>query len=72
MQETWVEKIPSRRKWQPTTVFFPGKFHGQKSVVGYRSWDRKELDMTEHMCTYNLGICCQPIAFGRRDVNPVF
>jgi len=25
----WVGKIPWRRKWQPTPVFFPGKFHGQ-------------------------------------------
>ena len=31
----WVEKIPWRRKWQPTPVFLPGKSHGQKSLVGY-------------------------------------
>ena len=24
IQETWAEKIPWRRKWQPTPVFFPG------------------------------------------------
>ena len=24
-----VGKIPWRRKWQPTQVFLPGKFHGQ-------------------------------------------
>ena len=39
MQETWVqswvEKIPWRREWQPTPVFLPGEFHGQKSLVGY-------------------------------------
>ena len=23
------------RKWQPTPVFLPGKFHGQKSLMGY-------------------------------------
>ena len=28
MQETWVRKIPWRRKWQPTPVLLPGKFHG--------------------------------------------
>ena len=22
------------RKWQPTPVFLPGKFHGQRSLVG--------------------------------------
>ena len=27
-----------RRKWQPTPVFLPGKFHGQRSPVGYRPW----------------------------------
>ena len=24
-----------RRKWQPTSVFLPGKTHGQRSLVGY-------------------------------------
>ena len=24
-----------RRKWQPIPVFLPGKFHGQRSLVGY-------------------------------------
>jgi len=27
-----------RRKWQPTPLFLPGKSHGQKSLVGYKSW----------------------------------
>ena len=30
-----VGKIPWRRKWQPTPVFLPGKFHGQRSLAGY-------------------------------------
>ena len=30
----WVGKI-WRRKWQPTPVFLPRKFHGQRSLVGY-------------------------------------
>ena len=29
------EKIPWRREWQPTPVFLPGEFHGQRSLVGY-------------------------------------
>ena len=29
-------------------VFLPGKFHGQRSWVGYRSWGRKKSDTTEH------------------------
>ena len=31
----WSRKIPCRKKWQPTLVFFPGKSHGQRSLVGY-------------------------------------
>ena len=38
----WAGKIPWRRKWQPTPVFLPGKFHGQRSLVGYRLWGREE------------------------------
>ena len=44
----WVGKIPCRRKWQPTPAFLPGKFHGQRSLVGYSPWGVKESDMTEH------------------------
>ena len=33
--DLWVRKIPRSRKWQPTPVFLPGKFHGQRSLVGY-------------------------------------
>ena len=52
-QEGWyprVRKIPWRRKWQPTPVFLPGKFHGHRSLVGYTLWSCKESDMamTEH------------------------
>ena len=43
----WVEKIPWRRKWQPTLVFLPGKSHGERSLAGYSPWSRKELDMAE-------------------------
>ena len=43
----WVGKIPGRRKWKPTPVFLPGKFHGQKNLEGYGPWGCKELDMTK-------------------------
>ena len=39
-----VRKIPWRRKWQPTPVFLPGEFHGQRSLAGYSPWGCKELD----------------------------
>ena len=49
--ETWVwsqvGKIPWRREWWPTPVFLPGKFHGQRSLVGYSSWGHKELNTSE-------------------------
>ena len=43
-----VSSIPGpgrsqRRKWQPTPVLLLGKFHGQKSVVGYSPWGRKRV-----------------------------
>ena len=31
-----------RRKWQPTAVFMPGKFHGQRRLTGYSLWGHKE------------------------------
>ena len=47
----WVGKIPWRRKWQPTLVFLPGKFHGERSLAGYSPCGGKELDMTELLRT---------------------
>ena len=32
--DPWVRKTPWRRKWQTATVFLPGKFQGQRSLVG--------------------------------------
>ena len=40
-----------RRKWQPTPVFLPGKFHGQRNLAGYSPWGHKESAMTEHIST---------------------
>ena len=34
--------------WVPTPVLLPGKFHGQRSLVGYSPWGCKESDTTEH------------------------
>ena len=33
--DPWVEKNPWRRKWHPTSVFLPGKSHGQRTLAGY-------------------------------------
>ena len=51
--DPWVGKIWSR-KWQPTLVFLPGKFHGQRNLEGYSPWGHKESATTEHISTKNL------------------
>ena len=35
--------------WQPTPVLLPEKSHGQRSLVGYTPWGRKESDTTEQL-----------------------
>ena len=50
--------IRMMRKWQPTPVFLPGRFHGQRSLTGYSPWayspwayspwSCKKSDMAEH------------------------
>ena len=37
----WVRKNPWRRKWQPTSVFLPGKSHRERRLVGYSLWGHK-------------------------------
>ena len=50
MQETQVQSLgredPLRGKWQPTAVFLPGEFHGQRSLVDYRPWGCEKLNKT--------------------------
>ena len=38
-----------RRKWQPTPVLLPGKFHGWRSLVDCSPWGCKESDTTERL-----------------------
>ena len=45
--DRWVRKVPWRRAWQPTPIFLPGEFHGQRTLAGYSPWGHKESDMTE-------------------------
>ena len=53
MLETWVQSLgwedPLRRKWQPTLVFLPGKFHRWRSLEGCSSWGHKVLDTSEQL-----------------------
>ena len=50
--DPWVRKIPWNRKWHPTQVVLPGKFHGQRNLVGYSPWGRRESDTTERQSTH--------------------
>ena len=43
----YISTNNGERKWQPTPVFLPGESHGQRTLVGYSPWGRKELDTTE-------------------------
>ena len=47
--DPWIRKIPRRREWLPTPVFLTGISHGQRSLVGYSPWGRKESDTTEQL-----------------------
>ena len=31
--DPWDEKIPWKRKWEPTPVFLPGESHGQRILT---------------------------------------
>ena len=47
--DPWVRMIPWRMAGQPIPVFLPGESHGQRSLVGYSPWVRKESDTTEQL-----------------------
>ena len=40
----WEE--PLEKEMAVPSVFLPGKFHGQRRLVGYSPWGLKELDTT--------------------------
>ena len=50
VQETRVRPLGQedtrRKKWQPTPVSLPGKFRGQKWLVGCSPWGHKESSKT--------------------------
>ena len=50
-EDSWESLVlqgnQTRRKWQSTPGLLPGKSQGQRSLVGYSPWGRKELNTTE-------------------------
>ena len=61
--QSWVGKIPWRRKWQPTPVFLPGESHGLRSLVGYSPWGCKSQtrlsDYTTTTTTRSSVVACK-------------
>ena len=45
----WLGRSPGEVKGRqlPTSVFWPRKFHEQRSLAGYSPWGFKESDTTE-------------------------
>ena len=55
MQETGIPSLgwedTLEKKWQATPIFLLGESHGQRNLVGYSPWGRKESDTTEQLCS---------------------
>ena len=43
--DPWVGKVPWRREWQPTPVFWPGKSHGQRRLGSYIPWGHRRVGL---------------------------
>ena len=60
MQEKWVWSLSWEDSLEEEMAthssapgFLPGKFHGHRSLVGYRAWGHKKSDTTEWLSTHN-------------------
>ena len=71
--DSWVGKIPWKRKWQPTPVLLPGKFHGWRNLVGYSPWGCKESDITErlHLMGFPCGSAGKEFACNVGDLGSI-
>ena len=67
--DPWVRKTPWRWKWQPTPVFSPGKFHGERSLVDYSPRSCKESDVTEHVKMNTFSFCLFAMPWGVWDLS---
>ena len=61
--------IPGRRKWKPTLVFLPGKFHEQRILVGYSLWGHKRVGRNIVAANNNLSIYSLVFAFKEEYVE---
>ena len=57
-------RSPWIRKWQPTPVFLPGKYHGQRNLMDYSPRGHKRvrhnwaIEQTHTHCDYRLNMHC--------------
>ena len=53
MQETWVQSLgqedPLEKEMATHSSTLAWKIHGQRSLVDYSPWDRKESDTTQRL-----------------------
>ena len=60
--DPWFGKIPLRKKWQPTAVFLPEEFHGQRNLAGYSPQGRKsrtQLSVSTDSNQYDVNQCTE-------------
>ena len=49
--DPWDGESPWKTEWQPSPVFWPGEFHGQRSRARYSPWGCRESDTTKWLST---------------------
>ena len=58
--ETWVQSLgwedPLEKGMAPHSAFLPGKYQGQRSLVGCNPWGCKESDKTVQLSTHKKGL----------------
>ena len=70
--DPWVRKIPWRRKWYHTSVFLPGKSHGQGSLAGYSPWGSRSVGrnlVTEQECNLCVKQAHSPLDIQRFTIH---
>ena len=65
MWETWVQSLgwddPLEKGTATHSIFWPGEFHGQRSLVDYSSQGSKESDMTERLSLHFIHLYAEHI-----------
>ena len=67
--DSWVGKIPWRRKWQPTPEFLHRISHGQRGLAGYSPWGHKQSDVTERLSTRGQNVMLHCLDVRSNDIS---